>query len=131
MANIREFFVKLPFLCEAANAGRWSKINAAQFDDEAEGGTILDRVDADLDNPINRLDTAFGFMAFGCNAAKTLHCRNLAELIMLAHYHIEHGENQHNKRIDELWAAVAEKEDLYPDVTKIISADAAAADGGW
>lgn len=131
MSKVREFFVQLPYLCGASNAERWSKVNALQFDAEVAGGTIFDKSDADKENPVNRLDTAFGFLAFVPCSAKTAYCQDLAELVMLAHYKESHGETQYDKRIDELWASLAAREIDYPDVAAVMSVEAAKADGGW
>lgn len=131
MGTAKDFFVALPKLCHATNAERWSKINEMQFDAEAPGGTLFDRTEADKRDPFNRLETAFGFTAFRHDPERALYCRMLAEIFLLAHYSMEHGEDQHDGRVQVLMAQAKEYKGRYPDIDEYMTAESAAVDGGW
>ncbi len=131
MNTARDFFIALPHLCKAENADRWSKINEMQFDAELASGTPFDRTEADKREPFNRLETAFGFMAFRHDAERAYYCRILAEIFVLAHYAIEHGEMNHDGRIKALIAEAKQYRGAYPDIDEYMTPDLAAVDGGW
>ena len=131
MGTIRDLLVKAPILCRAENAGRFSALNALGFDAEKDGGTVFDRNDIDVEKPFNRIQVAFGFTAFPHDVGRAQHCMVLARLYELAHYRDEHGDNSHDGEIADLWATCSEKEAEYPDIAEVMTADAAAEDGGW
>ena len=131
MKTAKDFFEALPALCKAENAERWGKVNAMQFDSELMGGTVFDRDDKDKREPFRRLETAFGFMAFRHDADRAHYCKILAELFVLAHYSIEHGEDGHEGRIKSLLAEAGSYKDKYPDIDEYMTAEKAASDGGW
>jgi len=131
MGTAKDFFIALPMLCKAENAERWGKVNAMQFDSELMGGTVFDRDDEDKREPFRRLETAFGFMAFRHDADRAHYCKILAELFALAHYSIEHGEDQYDGRIKSLVAEAAPYKGKYPDIDEYMTAEKAVVNGGW
>jgi len=131
MGTARDFFVALPMLCKAENAERWGEVARLQFDAEIIGGGKFDRTEADKRDPFNRLQTAFGFTAFRHDLGRATYCKILAELFVLAHYSIEHGEDGHEGRIKSLLAEAGSYKDKYPDIDEYMTAEKAASDGGW
>lgn len=131
MGTAKDFFVALPVLCKAENAERWAKSAELQFDHEMLGGSKFDRTDADKRDPFNRLHTAFGFTAFKHDADRAHYCKILAEIFMLAHYSIEHGEDGNDARIKSLVDQAAEYKGKYPDIDEYMTAEKASVNGGW
>lgn len=131
MKTAKDFFIALPYLCKAENAERWSKLNEMQFDAELASETPFDRTEQDRRDPFNRLHTAFGFTAFRHDVARATYCMILAEIFMLAHYSIEHGETGHDKRIQGLISEAKQSRGEYLDIDEYMTPDLAAIDGGW
>jgi len=125
----KDFLVSIPHLCRAKNADRWARIIALQYDDEIKNPNGPFALNAeDLDDPRNRLETAFGFSG---DIGRKDHCKNLAELLMLVHYRKEHGDTRYDTRINELAFVTEAVEEEYPDIAVVMSAETAATMGGW
>lgn len=126
--TVKDFLVSIPHLCEAKNADRWSKLIELQFDHEIKNpGSVFARNEADAANPKNRLDTVFGFSG---NDHKKEHCQILVELLGLAHYKHEHGED-HDKRIGELVKMAEPYEVINEEIAEVLPAEKAAAQETW
>jgi hypothetical protein len=131
MGTAKDFFVACARLCKSPNWERWAEIAEWQFEKERLGGSKFDRTEADKRDPFNRLQTAFGFTAFRHDTGRATYCKILAELFVLAHYSIEHGEDGHEGRIKSLLAEAGSYKDKYPDIDEYMTAEKAASDGGW
>jgi hypothetical protein len=116
--STREFFVQLPYLCGAMNAARCSRRNALIWDDESnDKESVFARNEEDLLEPFNRISLAYDFIG---DMDTMDYCTDLGELILLSYYQNKYNEN-HSKRIEELWASLSESEMEYPEVQKIMS----------
>lgn len=100
-----DFLKQIPYLCEAKNPERWSKLIELQFNYELENpGSEFSRNKDDLINISNRLETAFGFTG---NVDKINHCKKIVELLFLVHYRDYHKEvtiwdSKINQLVDEI-----------------------------
>lgn len=129
MDNIRDFLVKIPFLCEADNPERWSRVIGLVYDDEiANPDGPFSKNSLDEKNPANRFEVAFGFRG---NTNKINHCKKLVELLFLSHYKNEHGEQGHDNRINELITSIASDEETNAEIASTLSASEAIAAAGW
>jgi hypothetical protein len=120
--DIKHFLLQIPYLCKAKNAARWSRIIELQYEDELAGGSVFDKSYEDIDNPVNRIETVFGFNG---DYGRTEHCKKLVELLVLCHYRDSHGEIQYQNRINELTESAFIGEQEYPDIESLMSAEQA------
>lgn len=117
--RVKEFLLQIPYLCDAKNADRWSRLIELQFDEELNNpGSVFARNKLDMIDPSNRLETAFGFIG---NGFRKNHCAKLVELIILNHYKKEHNENQWNARINILIEELIKLENENIDIANTYS----------
>jgi hypothetical protein len=119
----KEFFLRIPYLCDAKNPDRWARLIELQYEDELRNDkSVFSRNMDDIKNPSNRLETAF---AFDGNVRRMEHCKKLVELIMLNHYRKEHGETEWDNRINTLINEITPMESQNIDITNTMSIDQA------
>jgi hypothetical protein len=129
VGNIRDFLVKIPFLCETDNPERWSRVIELVYDDEiANPDGPFSKNSLDEKNPANRFEVAFGFRG---NTNKINHCQKLVELLFLSHYKNEHGETGHDERISALVASIKSDEENNLEIASVLSATEAVSAASW
>jgi len=131
MGKVLEFALLVPALCDAEDPERWAFIIKAAYDEEKGKPSVFQRTKADKENPGRRLRVVFGFTAFKHDARKANHCFNLLTLWELAHYKYEHGETEHDAKIEELRSVTSFTESEYPEIAAVMSAKTASENGGW
>jgi hypothetical protein len=127
--KVKEFIVNLPYLCDAKNADRWSRMIGLVYDDELSNpdGPFA-RNDDDIKNPSNRFAIFFGFDG---NPKKIEHCKKLVEIMFLAHYKNEHGEVEHTEKINTLVSVLSETESENAEIANTLTASEASTVAGW
>lgn len=128
MGKTLDFFKKIPELCKAKDADRWSWIIDAVYRAELNGCTPFDKNDNDKDDPDNRIAIMFAFNAKNDGAKDQ--CNRLAKLILLNHYINEHGDTTLNDRVESLYLAALEAEPQYPEIASVMSVESATS-AGW
>ena len=128
MGIARDFTGHIAYLARAKNASRYSKLALFQFDNEKGGGPLLARNRDDDENPLNRMETVFGFKAFEHDKARADYLWVLSGILLLSHYKYAHGEPQHDHAIFELQAVAAESAGKYPDIDAVLTAEQAASE---
>lgn len=128
MGIARDFTGQIAYLARAKNASRYSKLALFQFDNEKGGGPLLARNRDDDENPLNRMETVFGFKAFEHDKARADYLWVLSGILLLSHYKYAHGEPQHDHAIFELQAVAAESAGKYPDIDAVLTAEQAASE---
>src|SRR4030042_356660 len=126
MGIARCFTGQIAYLARSKNAQRWSKLALFQFDNEKDGGSLLARNRDDDENPLNRMETAFGFKAFDHDKARADYLWVLAGIPLLSHYKYAHNETNHEHEIFELQTVAAESAGKYPDIDAVLTAEQAA-----
>ena len=123
--SVKDFLVKIPFLCNADNAERWSRMIELVYDDElGNHSSVFARNEKDIEEPYNRMELAFAFRSD--EADKVEYCRDLVELIFLSHYRIEKGESKHDDRIKNLVSVLEEAEPNYSEISATLTVSQAA-----
>jgi len=126
--SVKNYFLQVPYLCKTPNAARWSRSIELQWDDELSNkDSVFARNEDDINNPANRLETAFGF--FGESDIKG-YCYNLGKLILFSYNKNKYGEDN-TVEIEKLWADLASRELLYPEVSAVMSVETALATDAW
>jgi hypothetical protein len=128
MGIARDFTGQIAYLARAKNATRWSKLSLFQFDNEKGGVPLLARNRDDEENPLNRIETVFGFRAFEHDKARADYLWVLAGILLLSHYKYAHEEPQHDHAIFELQVVAAESAGRYPDIDAVLTAEQAASE---
>ncbi|MFA5130487.1 MAG: hypothetical protein WC477_06285 [Patescibacteria group bacterium] len=126
MGIARDFTGQIAYLALAKNAQRWSKLAVFQFDNEKAGGPLLARNRDDDENPLNRMETVFGFRAFEHDKARGDYLWCLAGILLLSHYKYAHNEPQHDHAIFELQVVAAESAGKYTDIDAVLTPEQAA-----
>jgi hypothetical protein len=127
--ELRKFLSQIPFLCEAKNAARWSRLIELQYDDELENeNSVFALNEDDMLEPSNRMETAFGFSG---NIEKNNHCKTIVELLMLLHYKNNHNVAVYDNRIKELMFFIEETEKNYPEIYTMAPSSELSAMSWW
>lgn len=130
--SVKEFFVRLPYLCGSDDPEYYSEANAAYFDHEkANPDSAFKMREQDYKSPYGRIRIAFAFTQGNHNHEATDYCKKLGELVFMAHRQKSHGEIVFDSRIADLVIDLQELEPLYPEVSAVLSVKIAADDGGW
>lgn len=128
--GIKDFFVKIPYLCDAKNAARWSRVNELVFNDELARPGAFARNDDDKHDAFNRMEVAFAFTG---DEAKKEQCHALLRIAELSHYKAEHGALDEKEALwlDSLVVSAVEAEADFPEIAAIMTVDQALATSAW
>lgn len=128
MSRFIDFIREMPQICGASNADRWGRINVLQFHDEMKGDSVFSASKEDFINPMNRIETAFGWDAR--HQDRKEYCKKLVLLNMLAHYVKKHNKTEYESEVLSLAEELGMAEAEQPEVATMYSV-AEAKLGGW
>lgn len=128
MSRFIDFIREMPRLCGAQNAERWGRVNVLQFHDEMKGDSVFSATEDDFVNPMNRVETAFGWET-NC-IEKKLYCKRLILLNVLSHYVNKHGKAEYQGAVDNLTTELSIEEAKQPEIAAMYSVQEARL-GGW
>jgi hypothetical protein len=127
--NAKEFFAKVPYLCEAHEPERWARMIELVYDDEmANPNGPFARNALDEADPENRFEMMFSFKG---NPGKMEHCKKLVWIIFLSHYMKKHGEEEHEAKIKDLVSYLAVVENDNPEIADTLTSEQAMSVMGW
>jgi len=133
MNQIREFLVKIPFLCGAKNAERISWIFGAVFDNELTDTSPFHRNEEDKKDILNRSKVLFDLLYCDSKAdiKKVNHCIKIVSLLETNHYMKSHKENELEKKVSSLYESAKKSEKRYSEITDVMSASKAKSIDSW